>query len=360
VAAHARYYLQRVRDSDGAIRGPQAKGLYDWFESEVDNIRGALRTLAGTDDGWELADLLGIYWFSTGRMKEGVRWLEAELARPGPRTRPRGRALCRLADLQSRLGAYSDCLATLDEAEAVAREVGDEVGVANVARVRAHPAAGVERYRLLASAAVAAAERSGEEKLVVFARLELGYALLLDGRVDEAEPHLLAVLEYAEQTGDVANLASPLGILASVAFRRGDVDASRRHLQRAIDTSLAVGARANAAEALVRLGLFEAAFENVERAAALASEALRLALEVDDDLSTLASVELLALLAADDRLFAAAQTRRAELHCPVEDIAAEVYERLRIGTAWTGAPMAWPEAIECARSLAGRALDSTV
>jgi eukaryotic-like serine/threonine-protein kinase len=104
-----------------------------------------------------------------------------------------------------------------------------------------------ERYALsmdtvaLMRASVAAAEETGDDGTLAYARFVLGFTLIFSGTLDEAGAPLRAALDGAVHTGDLALQARCLTYLTVLHRLRGDVDGTRAFALRAFAVALDLG-----------------------------------------------------------------------------------------------------------------------
>ena len=91
-------------------------------------------------------------------------------------------------------------------------------------------------------AGLAAGRESGIVMAVMWARASLGFALLLAGRLDEAEVELTEALALAERAGDTFGRASCLAYLTMLHRKRGDVAGAHRVVENALEAARAAPA----------------------------------------------------------------------------------------------------------------------
>ena len=98
---HALYYVGRAEPAE--FIGQEQRLWFVKLESDLDNLRAALRWLLDHDEGehaLRLATSLGYFWEVRGYMADGQRWLEESLAAvPAADPQLRARALSRLGML---------------------------------------------------------------------------------------------------------------------------------------------------------------------------------------------------------------------------------------------------------------------
>jgi tetratricopeptide (TPR) repeat protein len=84
-----------------------------------------------------------------------------------------------------------------------------------------------------------AAEESGDPIETAIARFACGFSHLWRGELDEAEALIQAALSVAERIGDVTFQSQCLAYLTMVYRKRGQVEETRRHLERGLATATA-------------------------------------------------------------------------------------------------------------------------
>lgn len=244
---HAGFYVQgAVAREAAAFGGGSDPSRLAWFDAELEEMRAAADwlgvTAAGADDALRLATTLEWFWFVRGRFPEGRRWLEAALRRADDAApRSRGRALAALALLAF---SQNDTAAHRRAAEAAV----DTLGGAD------DPASLAHALSLLGCALALQGEHARATRV-----LERGIALARTGGSDGAPAiELVTVLAIAGSSFIVfdeervrplweesVELSRAFGVLHSqphledglgrLAYRRGDLDASRRHFLRALE-----------------------------------------------------------------------------------------------------------------------------
>ncbi|GAA2102110.1 ATP-binding protein [Actinomadura alba] len=202
--SHAAYFLARARLAERELKGP---GQAFWTEQLVNWDRELQRALAffmergNGHDAAALAVALRPYWMASGRLREGLDWLELVLAEDGVRGEPQAKVL----EAAGELGAWLRC----------------ERAVERLLRAR-------EIYRRLSDdrGAAACLHHLG---LAAYIRGELGKAagLLQDAVVarraaDDAHGHACAARDLAALRLDVGETAEArnLAEVAAEAFRR--------------------------------------------------------------------------------------------------------------------------------------------
>jgi non-specific serine/threonine protein kinase len=232
-----------------------------------------------------LAASLWRLWFYRGRYDEGRHWLTQALA-----SDPGGSPLARAKALR---------------------------GLAAV-----HVSPSDDRPRILLEEAISLHREQRDDDGLARCLNNLGVVHLQQERLDEAtavlEEAILITKRLAEQ-GEAPGLAFPLGNLADVSLRRGDLVSSRRLSNDELETAQAGGDDVNVADAQGRLAWIAALEGDFDDAARLLRPALRFLSEIGSQWPggalTLAAVSAAHRDRRADaaRLFGALETHRAPL-----------------------------------------------
>lgn len=129
---HAGYYLTLAEEIGPKLKGPdQASGLRR-LETEHDNLRAALRWSVDHGEAETIARMawsMWTFWWSSGHISEGRRWMEEALASRSDLTAStRAKLLSVAATLGQALGDVEDTLLMIEESLALFRQLGDEEG----------------------------------------------------------------------------------------------------------------------------------------------------------------------------------------------------------------------------------------
>ena len=234
----------------------------------------------------QLAGSLWRFWFYRGRYEEGRRWLSQALTADGGRSLARADALRGLSAVLTSPSDAEYARSLTEEAIEIHREHGDEIGLARC----------LNNLGTMLS--------SGEE-----ADLDTATQLLRE---------CLAIGKRARD-GEAFSLAFPLGNLADISLRRGDLVEARRLSDEELEIAQFEQDDVNIADANGRLAWVEALEGNYDEAALLLSAPLQFGSQIGSRWpgSTLA---LAAVIAAHRgkrtdaaKLFGAIHAHRARL-----------------------------------------------
>ncbi|HSG12830.1 MAG TPA: hypothetical protein VLA22_03080, partial [Gaiellaceae bacterium] len=130
---HAEWFLALAEEADPRLWEGMPGQWLDRLDTEHDNIRAALGRLevsGETQQVLRLAGLLWRFWNLRGHLAEGNRRLESALAADDRATPARARALNGAAAMAVRRGGTSIARKRAEEALALHRALGDELGAA--------------------------------------------------------------------------------------------------------------------------------------------------------------------------------------------------------------------------------------
>ncbi|HEY4226759.1 MAG TPA: adenylate/guanylate cyclase domain-containing protein [Candidatus Limnocylindrales bacterium] len=286
-ARHGRWLVEFAKRGAAELSGNDQRTWLEAFEDAHDNIRVALDRAAARADAAtaiNLAFLTWRFWQKRGHLYEarrrleaitaaewsrndpilrarldealgGVCWWQGDVARMGPVYREAAeiwRSLGDRAELANALYNYAftftvppdsvagtsidadptgEGLATLEEALAIYRELGDERGEANVLwglgnrryfENEIDP--GSEDLRL----ALVKFRKVGDRTMEGWSLHMLGSALIRLGRLDEAREDLLAAVRIFHEASDATGLTLVLDDLSSLAIAEGQIERAGR------------------------------------------------------------------------------------------------------------------------------------
>lgn len=320
---HASYYLALAEQAGPELRGPDQVPWLGRLETELDNLRTALRW--SLDHGeTEMIARMGwaswIFWWLRGHLDEGRRWMEEALASvPAVPDSARAKLLFVAGTLAQGRSDWEPARVLLGKSLALFRQLGDGEGAA--------------------------------------------YALGGMGLVDLGQKQYERGLALVEESIDCFLRrghkwpASPmLGFAAAASLSQGDIARARQLAERGLSLAREIEARDAAYLTLHALAMVAQAEGDRERAARLFEEGLTLSAEAEDYSSVAYYMQGLAAMAASEyrlacaaRLWGAAEAllERTEIvayaHAPDRSLyqrqVAAARERLD-ETAWEAA---WAE-----------------
>jgi len=247
---HAMHFADVATESFGSLAGPDARRWAVRLASAVDDLRAMLQWALDNgeiDLGLEVGAALWRWWLTSGRLSAGRAWLDKFLTAADERAVPKaeederiGRALCAAAVLAVENDDYP------------------------------------EAVRLARRALNIFEPLKGGEDLALAATV-LGSAQRYLGELAEARRSFQTVLDRRAAAGDRARLAMAINNMALVELDDGNLDQARELLEQNLvikrqlgePGSVAIGL-INLAEALIRVGRWQAASAAIAEAAELA------------------------------------------------------------------------------------------
>ena len=238
---HLAWVVALYERAEAGLAGPDQQAWARTCKLELDNARAALAWAQRTDQherGLRIAAVSRLWQF-LGHLTEGRSWLEGFLANPGPcDPRIRARALnvvgylaylqqdlvASRAYLEQSLAQHKD----LHEPAGVLRALGSLSCVAlaegNRADARGYLAAAPDWARLTDDNAERARITAMHSRWAV-----------TDGKIQQAAALARESLAGYKKAGDRHGMAAPLERLSEIAYRSGDLQASREHIEEALD-----------------------------------------------------------------------------------------------------------------------------
>ncbi len=238
---HLTWVVALYERAEAGLSGPDQQAWARTCELELDNARAALAWAQRTgqhERGLRIAAVSRLWQF-LGHLTEGRSWLEGFLVNPGPcDPRIRARALnvvgylaylqqdlvAARAYLEQSLAQHTD----LHEPAGVLRALGSLSCVALAEGNRA----GALGYLAAAPDWARLTDDNAERARITAMRSRWAVS---DGRARQAAALARESLGEYKKAGDRHGMAAPLERLSEIAYRRGDLEASREHIEEALD-----------------------------------------------------------------------------------------------------------------------------
>jgi len=260
--AHAAYYLVLAEEQEATQEtDPVTTEWLDRLELEHDNIRAALEWL-----------IQSRFWEMREHLTEGRDFLARVLKLPGaaPRTQIRARALFAASVLASEQRDFVSAPAFMEESLEIARELGDQRGIAvslNALAVYARDRGDLAHARTLFDESLAVWRELGDRAAVARSLSNLANVLKLHGEYELALSLYGECLSIFHELGDGTGMAWTFNYQGDVARERGDQPAARARYQASLEKFRELGDSWGIAGTLADLG--NLAREEREYAAAL-------------------------------------------------------------------------------------------
>ncbi|WP_246868376.1 LuxR C-terminal-related transcriptional regulator [Saccharopolyspora sp. ASAGF58] len=190
---HLHYYRNLVAQAEAEWFSAGRTTVFARLRAEHANLREALEFSASepgeAQAGLLIASSLRFFWLSSGFVYEGRRWLERLLTLTAERDTVRVKALYVNGYLNLALNDATSGTALLDQARALAAELGDQSGAAYVAQISGLTALYNEdpaRAAALFEDALAGHRLIGDHAAVAYDQIELALALAFLGDHERA------------------------------------------------------------------------------------------------------------------------------------------------------------------------------
>jgi tetratricopeptide (TPR) repeat protein len=229
---HAQHYLALAEHMEPQLVAPEQVRAARCLELEIENVRGALRTLLELEPGEaaRLAAMLDRFWTRHNHVSEGRWWLEEALARYRDGDRIRARALVACGCITVSVGDFVRATAQIEEGLAIFRTVDDQPGVAAAlaAMGEVHAVHGeYERSHACREEALRLYRELGDVWGVANALSGRGGVAALQRDLDVATVALTESARLFEQVGDRWARANALSFLAWAVVLRQAPSAHR-------------------------------------------------------------------------------------------------------------------------------------
>ncbi len=282
--AHLRFYFAMAKRAQPDITAYAPKEWLELLERELDNLRSAMAWALETRplEALRLAALAEDFWATRSRHSEGRQWLERGLA-AAPEIPAADRALA--LEVAGRLAWYQAdldrALPALEESFELYRHLGNEIGMANVQRLRGncyselvvdHPKA-VALYEQ----ALALYRKAGLQWGIASVLNNLAGIAFEHSERDKARKLYEESIAIDREAGDPRSSIVPLNNLGDLLVAEGNFDRGRELLLLSLSLGKDLGNARAVAFNLESLAKLASALGQFERAAQLlgAAEALR-------------------------------------------------------------------------------------
>jgi tetratricopeptide (TPR) repeat protein len=234
----------------------------DWLERELPNVLAATRAAASQGHhtpAWQLSDAMWPLFLYRGHYAERLELDELALAaaRDGGDATGEAKMLNRLGLAVMDLGQPERARGYYEQSLAIWERLGDARRVAGglrrlglVAMATDQPASAITLF----TQALASYTRLGRTREAALTLIDLGEALMREGRATEAIARLLAAGDFLARAPDPYNQARALHHLGLANEQAGDIDGAASYLRRALYSMRDIGSLKGEADALLALG----------------------------------------------------------------------------------------------------------
>ncbi|HWC32457.1 MAG TPA: tetratricopeptide repeat protein, partial [Actinomycetota bacterium] len=245
---HAAHFLELAEAGERELTGARTVEWRRRLDREHPNLRAAVEWSLESGDaetGLRISAALWRLWQLRGTLREGVEVMKGLLQLPGsrPRTAIRAKALIAAGSIAYWAGDLASARERYEEALSISRDLGDEVGIAHALYNVAFTHALFDEHGL-ARATFEDAQRRFEvlDDPLMTAHAKLARAMVALRAPDQGDPEPLAAeaLRVFEELGAPHSITLAHGILAQIAFVRGDEAPMIRHTLRSLEVSQAV------------------------------------------------------------------------------------------------------------------------
>jgi DNA-binding CsgD family transcriptional regulator len=228
---HAAWYLALAEEAEPKLVGAEQAGWLDLLETEHDNLRAALEWFLGArpgeaEKGLRLAGALGEFWRVHGHLGEGLRWLEAALAKDEEVSHARVKALVHAGWIAWVRADFWRATEFSQEALALSRKLGDMAGAAtalfNLGMVAIYDQMRAEEARALFEESLALQRELGDEAGASRALQRLGLISVVQQDFGRAAALYEESLMLARKAGDKVVIAVSLWLGSLVHLGLGN------------------------------------------------------------------------------------------------------------------------------------------
>lgn len=289
-ARHSDYFLALAQDTDSRMSTPEQPSALTHMSDEGPNVNAALeRAIAGAqaERAYELVLASTRFWRWRGRSREGLAWLERIEAVSGQHepTVLSVQADIAQSGMLDSIGRYDKAESVLTAAMAAAERLGEQSLLARGRRdlaVLAWRRGDLGRARQLLSEACAAYKELGLDAELAGTLGNLGNVMRDAGQLESAHAHFDEALELVRRIGHVWEIANVRNNKAIAYAYERDLEAARREFETALALQRSIANKPGMAMSLTNLGVVSMDLGETERAAQLYREALSICEETGD------------------------------------------------------------------------------
>lgn len=287
---HALFFLSLAEKAELHLQGEDSIEWLEKLETEIDNLRLALRWSLKKDKetATRLAASIRFFWIFRSHLTEGINWAKLALEQSeGAHYSLRCKLLSGQAILARLQGDYSTAQKLYKQGLDEGRSAGDQqqiarasVGLGTVLQLQGDFAAAQRFYK----EALSISRELNDEHGIAYALICLGVSAIKEN-LSDARLFLEESLSILRKFGDKEAISNNLNNLGGVAFEQGDLAASLSYFKEAFSMAQEVGNKVNITDALNGIGALAAKYGKPEQAAQLmgAAEGLRQSIGYDQE-----------------------------------------------------------------------------
>lgn len=284
---HLDWFAALAEKFDEEFDGPDRVAWIELIETEHENMRQALeRSMRESPDTLlRIAASLRRFWHVRGHISEGRKWLEMALVETDDMPALRAKALRGAGAFASFEGDVSAAQSFYEAGIALARDTGDEAGLAmslNNLGIVCQDLGDYSRARDLLKESLDLERRLGSQLRIAGCLANLGSVAIYQGNYEEAQSSIEEALDISRNEKDQNLESRLLHNLAEVHFNRGNYSKARELYEQCLRLETEVGDKQVRARSLIALSSLAREEGDFGRARILNEEAVSLAREVGE------------------------------------------------------------------------------
>jgi tetratricopeptide (TPR) repeat protein len=223
------FFLELAEESEHELRSAEQAAWLKRLEVDHDNLRAALDwSLAAGDTreaGLRLSSALVFFWMTRGYTKEGLQWLERELAMGDEISKtPHAKALAGAGTMAFWQGDYARAISFHQDSLTLYRALDDQLGMAdslNNLGIQAIVLGNLEQALPLFQESLQISRTLGDKAGIAKALSSLGFEAHLQGNLELAATYYSESLALNQELGDLQWIATTLHNLGRVVIQQG-------------------------------------------------------------------------------------------------------------------------------------------
>jgi len=253
---HLAHFMEYTRRAEGHFRTVQRSLWLDRLELEHDNIRSALAWAVenAPESALRMVSLLSIFWLSRGYLTEGAKWCQAALSRAEALPKDglnlysmRAQAYTALAMLSVNRGEHHTAQLAAKQGVALARQLDDQLTLVHALNFLGFSSTFLGDITLAFDALHESEDISrklGYTEELANVLQALAYVTIEvhgPGAAEQLQSYMEESLALSQGSVDPDAAVRSEGILARLAFYRGDLAEARKHADLMLDLHREMG-----------------------------------------------------------------------------------------------------------------------